>query len=162
VRQLPNLVRGVEPTLAAQIALLKDRLRNGIAESVRVTTVLEVFAALGLFLSVLSLYGLVSYSTARKGRESAIREALGAPPARLIWLAMRAGLQPLAIGCSLGFLSALILGNWLAAQLPRAQGIDPTRLCVVALTLGATGCLAILVPARRALSNSLPTALKVE
>ncbi|MGD9723774.1 MAG: ABC transporter permease [Pirellulales bacterium] len=112
-----------------------------------------LFAALGLLallLSVIGVYGVVSYSVARRKLEIGVRMALGGQPRDLIALLVRRGLRLVAIGGAVGVAAALGVTRFLAPLLSGASPVDPQVFIGVPLLLLAVAALAIYLPARKA------------
>ena len=129
-------------------------LREGLATSLSETRtfgyVVTAFAGLALVLSLLGLYGLVSYGVAQRNRELGIRLALGAPRAELINLILIRGMALSGVGLLLGLGLAVGIGRSLEGVL---YGVGATYLpALVASTavLFLAGLLAAWIPARRA------------
>jgi len=108
------------------------------------------FAGAALLLAALGIYGVVSYSVARRTNEIGIRAALGARPSDLRWMVVRQGLAPVSIGLLGGIAAALALGHFLSGLLFEIKSDDPTTIIFVALIILATAAAACLMPARRA------------
>lgn len=110
-QDVTNAVRDVLRDMAPNVALFNiDMLSNRVFQSVRlrrfIAWLLGVFAAIGLLLAALGLYGLLAYLVELRRREIAIRMALGAT----IWNVRRVfALHSLYIG-SVGLCSGLLLG----------------------------------------------------
>jgi len=160
--ELPQLVASVDPLLGVWTRRMDERMAGTLTQSVRISIVLGVFAALALLLASLGLYGLVSYSTTLKTREFGIRIALGSPLGALTWRVMRSGLIWLGLGSAVGLLAALGLGSALALALPGVRSFDPGVYALVALALGLSGALASFVPAWRTVRVSPASALRYE
>jgi putative ABC transport system permease protein len=113
-------------------------------------TVLAVSGLFGLLLSVVGLYGVVSYSAAQRMREIGIRCALGAERRDLLALLLRDAVLALAVavvlGVGLGFAAVRIVSSIVVA-LPR---LDAVTMIAVPLTLSAVILAACLRPVRRA------------
>jgi predicted permease len=113
-------------------------------------TVLAISGVFGLLLSVVGLYGVVSYSAAQRMREIGIRCALGAERRDLLALLLRDAVLALAVavvlGVGLGFAAVRIVSTMVVA-LPR---FDAATMIAVPLTLSAVILAACLRPARRA------------
>ena len=113
-------------------------------------TVLAVSGVFGLLLSVVGLYGVVSYSAAQRMREIGIRCALGAERRDVLRLLLRDAVLALAVavvlGVGFGFAALRIVSSMVVA-LPR---LDAVTMLTVPLTLSAVILAACLGPARRA------------
>jgi putative ABC transport system permease protein len=113
-------------------------------------TVLAASGLFGLLLSVVGLYGVVSYSAAQRMREIGIRYALGAERRDLLALLLRDAVLALAVavvlGVGLGFAAVRIVSTMVVA-LPR---LDAVTMIAVPLTLSAVILAACLRPVRRA------------
>jgi putative ABC transport system permease protein len=141
-------------------------LTRAIAESVgdqRLHTVLlGVFAAVGLALALLGVYGVVSYSVARRTQEIGVRMALGAGQARVLRMVLRQGLTLVACGAGIGVAGGLAAVRVIAGELYGVKATDPwTFLAGVALILFVGG-LACWVHARRAMRVDPMGALRYE
>lgn len=121
-----------------------------------------LFAGAALLLACLGIYGVVSYSVARRGQEMGVRVALGARPADLYALVLWQGLAPVVIGLVAGLLGALALGRALASLLFEVRPGDPVALIGTAVILLAVATAACWGPARRAVRANPVTALRVE
>jgi predicted permease len=119
-------------------------------------------AALVLALSALGLYGLVSWSVARRTREIGVRQALGASPREVVGLELRRGLRLALIGGGLGLAGGLAAALALRGELFGLHPLDPwTHLGGVALLL-AVSLAACWLPARRATRIVPSVALREE
>jgi len=113
-------------------------------------TVLALSGLFGLLLSVVGLYGVVSYSAAQRMREIGIRSALGAARRDLVALLLRDALFALVVAIGLGIvlgLSAVRVVSSFVVALPR---IDLVTLIAVPLLLGIVIVGACLRPVWRA------------
>jgi ABC-type antimicrobial peptide transport system permease subunit len=114
-------------------------------------------------LSLVGLYGSVSYAVGRRTREMGIRAALGASHSRIVWAALRDSVAVLACGAIVGIPLAVSAIRPLADLIP--DGVnpwDPAWFSVVTLMLLATGCAAAWIPARRAAHVDPSIALRQE
>jgi predicted permease len=103
---------------------------------------------LGLILSVVGVYGIISYSVSQRTQEIGIRMALGAQPGSILSLVLRQGFVIVGAGLVLGVLCALACGK-LVGKFLVISGSDPLTYCTISLTLTAIALLACYVPARR-------------
>jgi putative ABC transport system permease protein len=141
-------------------------LTKTIAESVgdqrMLTELLGTFAGIGLALALLGVYGVVSYSVARRTQEIGVRIALGAGRAGVLRMVLREGLALVALGALIGIAAALVAVRVIASQLYGVTSSDPWTFSGAAVLLLLVGCLACWVPARRAMRVDPIVALRYE
>ncbi|NKB89579.1 MAG: FtsX-like permease family protein [Acidobacteria bacterium] len=116
----------------------------------------------GLFLAALGLYGTVAFAVTRRGRELAIRQAVGALPGQVVSQVFRSGMLLAAVGLVLGIAVVVPLVALLRAEL---QGVAPVE--VLSLLVGVAVALAVTaaasyIPARRAVGITPVEALRAE
>jgi len=109
-----------------------------------------VFAGVSLALTVVGIYGVLSYSVAQRRREIGVRMALGARPDQILGQFVGMGLRLLGIGLPLGLLGAWLAGRALAAALFGVTAASPLVLCATAALLAAVAMPACLLPSQRA------------
>lgn len=110
----------------------------------------SVFAASGLLLMALGVYGMVSSSVARRRKEIAIRISLGAQRARVFWMVLRRALALGIAGAAIGIPLSLATSHSAQFVLYDTNWYDPFVLSTAAITLLTTVSLAAAVPARHA------------
>jgi predicted permease len=141
-------------------------LSKTIAESVgdqRMHTVLlAVFAGVGLALALLGVFGVVSYSVARRTQEIGVRMALGAGQATVLRMVLRQGLTLVACGAAIGVAGALAAVRVISSELYGVTATDPWTFFAGATLILIVGCLACWVPARRAMRVDPMVALRYE
>jgi putative ABC transport system permease protein len=122
-------------------ALIQERL---------VASLSAFFGALALLLAAIGLYGVMSYSVARRRNEIGIRMALGAAPDKVMRLVLANVALVTVVGLVAGMALAIGTGRFVDTLLFGLVANDMTMLVVAAVTLGAAAALAGYVPARRA------------
>jgi putative ABC transport system permease protein len=120
------------------------------------------FAAVALALAAIGIYGVMSYSVARRSTEIGIRMALGARSGDVLRLVMREAVGVVAIGASIGLAVALLLTRLMGALLYGVGAADPVTFAVVCAVLAMVALLATYVPARRAIRVDPLKALRAE
>jgi ABC-type antimicrobial peptide transport system permease subunit len=108
------------------------------------------FAALGLLLAAVGLYGVMSYTVASRTSEIGIRMALGAKPSGISRMVVGEALVLTAAGVVAGIAGALLLSRGLASLLYGLTPADPVTLWSVVLVMLLTGLAAAYFPGRRA------------
>jgi predicted permease len=103
----------------------------------------------GAFLAALGIYGLMTFTTARRSREIALRMALGATRRDAVMFVMKGGTALAAAGVSIGVPLA-ICGARVAASLVNIAGERTAAFAVSAVAMAAVALVAAYVPARRA------------
>jgi putative ABC transport system permease protein len=120
------------------------------------------FAALALILAAVGLYGLISYTTARRTHEIGIRIALGAQTGAVMKLVIGQGIKLALIGVLIGMGGALAVTQLMRSLLFGVSAIDPLTFVVVAVSLTLVALAACWIPARRATKVDPLVALKYE
>ncbi|HEV2197244.1 MAG TPA: ABC transporter permease [Candidatus Acidoferrum sp.] len=140
-------------------SLLSDWEYSGPRFSV---VLLAVFAALGLILAVVGVYGVVSNAVAQRTHEIGVRKALGAGSGDVLRLVFRFGARFILPGIAIGLAASIAAARLLASQLWHVSPHDPVALVSVVVLLLAVGFLACWVPARRAMRVDPIVALRYE
>jgi ABC-type antimicrobial peptide transport system permease subunit len=125
----------------------------------RLTT---LFGILALVLASVGLYGITSYSVARRTSEIGLRMALGADRGKVVQLVLRGAFLQIAIGLVVGIPVALLGGRFMASQLFGVRAWDPVSMGIAIVVLSAAAALAGFIPARRAASIEPMEALRIE
>lgn len=108
------------------------------------------FAALGVLLASLGIYGVVSYSVTRRRQEIGIRMALGATGPRVQLGILAGALRMAFVGVTLGTVGSLAAAQWIASLLYGTGPRDPATFAAIVLLLGLVALIASYIPARRA------------
>lgn len=122
---------------------------------------LGLFAATGLVLAIVGIYGVVAYSAAQRTKEMGIRRALGAQQPDIIRLVMTEGLNLAIAGAALGIGGALALTRVMKGLLYEISATDPATFIAVALLSMTVALMASYIPARRASRIEPTEALKL-
>jgi ABC-type antimicrobial peptide transport system permease subunit len=141
---------------------MKDVVDGSLGQRRFQLTLMGAFAACALLVASLGIYGVVSYSVARRRNEIGIRMALGAQRSEMLALVIRQGMTPVVLGLTAGVVLALFLGRAIRGLL---FGIQPTNLLTIAgvtAVLFVIGTVACFIPARRAAGTDAVAALRFE
>jgi putative ABC transport system permease protein len=156
-----SLVRTIDPALPiAQVSTLREALDDAIADRRFILGHVVGFALLALLLAAVGVYAVTSHVVRRRGHELAIRVALGARSAHLVWLAMREGVVVVVVGVFAGALLSIALTPQLREFLYEVKPRDWSTMLLVAAVLVPAVIAASYFPARRAARVDPITALK--
>jgi predicted permease len=144
-------VRTVDPYLPiTDVTPLGDVITASLARTRFYTTLLALFAGVGLLLAATGVFGVMSYAVSQRSQEMGIRLALGARPRSVVALVLSHSLRLTTVGLVGGLAGAVLLGRLLQQQLYAVTPVDPMTLSGVAIALALTALTASLGPARRA------------
>jgi predicted permease len=141
---------------------LRRTISQSIGDQRLYTVLLGIFAAIGVSLALLGIYGVISYSVNRRTQEIGVRVALGARPADVSRMVIRQGLALIATGTLIGLVAALAMTRYIAGQLYGVKPNDPATLLMAIVSILLVGGLACWTPARRAMRVDPMVALRYE
>jgi putative ABC transport system permease protein len=144
------------------VTTLRRTISESIGDQRLYTVLLGIFAAIGVSLALLGVYGIISYSVNRRTREIGVRVALGAQPADVLRMVIRQGLILIATGTVIGLAAALAMTRFIAGQLYGVRPNDPATLILAIVLILLVGGLACWTPARRAMRVDPMVALRYE
>ena len=108
------------------------------------------FAALGIVLAALGIYGVISYSVTQRTQEIGIRMALGATASEVQRSVIVKTLRLALVGIVAGAVASLVVSRAVAALLFNTRSNDPITFAAMVVLIGAVALLAGYIPARRA------------
>jgi putative ABC transport system permease protein len=126
------------------------------------TFVITMFAALGVTIAAVGLYGVLAYAIAQRTREFGIRIALGAQTSDVLGLVLRNGGLVTGAGLALGLAGSVVVSRFFASMLIDTPRLDPLSYAAVTVLLCAVALAACLIPARRATRVDPIVALRCE
>jgi putative ABC transport system permease protein len=141
----------LDPTLPlADVRLMEDVLSRAQARPRFLTLLLSLFSLIALAIATVGIYGVISYSVARRTKEFGLRMVLGAQGGDVLGLVMKQGATMVALGIVAGLVVAFALTRLMASLLFGITATDlPTFVGVTAI-LAAVALAACYAPARRA------------
>jgi putative ABC transport system permease protein len=164
---MTNALRSAMHELDAELPLanvltMREVLSDSVGSRRFQTLLAGVFATAALLLACLGIYGVISYSIARRTNEIGIRIALGAQASEVSILVLRQGVRPVCGGLLAGVAAALAAGQLIRGFLFGTEAHDPATIMAVVLLLLLVGAAACWAPARRASRIDPMTALRNE
>ena len=162
-QSLRAIVRSVDPTLPmSDLRTLDEQVDRSLNTEHMLATLSGSFSALALLLSLVGLYGVMSYVVTQRTREIGIRLALGARRWSAIWLVLRDALAMILWGIGIGLSLVWALGRLVESQLYDVESSDPTAIAIAVIVLCSAGLGAALLPAHRASGVNPTDALRAD
>jgi putative ABC transport system permease protein len=154
-RLLASIVRQqlneIDPSLPlADVRLMADVLMRAQARPRFLTLLLSLFSGVALAIATVGIYGVVSYSVARRAKEFGLRMVLGAQGGDVLGLVMKQGAGMVAVGIVAGLGTAFALTRLMASLLFGVTATDLPTFAGVPVVLFGVALAACYVPARRA------------
>jgi predicted permease len=148
--------------LSVSFGELETQISESFRQEKAVALLSSFFGGLALFLAVVGLYGVTSYTSAQRRNEIGIRMALGAQRNAVIWLVLRDVVVIISLGAALGLAIALGLARLIASLVYGLSPHDGRSFLFAALVLSIAGVLAGIFPAWRASRLDPSEALRCE
>jgi hypothetical protein len=155
-------VAHLEPNAPVEIEAL-SRDVDKLADRPRFeTALLGFFAACGLLMAIIGLYGVISYVATQRTQEIGVRMALGATRADILRLIAMEGIRLIVLGGVFGLGAALAAAQLLKSLTFHVAPRDPATYIAVVSLLGLVALAATLIPARVAMRTDPGEALRHE
>jgi len=140
----------------------QELVDNSILTERLVAKLSTFFGGLALLLAAIGLYGVMSYTVARRTAEIGLRMALGAQRTDVASLVLRDILRLIAIGSAVGILASVQLARYVESLIFGLKPHDPVTIALAVAVLGLIGLIAGYLPARRAARIDPILALRAE
>jgi predicted permease len=156
-------IAGVSPGLPIEgIDTVDAHVARSLAQDRTVVLLTFLFGGLALGLAGIGLFGVLSYTVARRRQEIGLRLALGAPRSRVLRSVVRDGLALVLFGIAAGLPFVFVGGTLIAGLIVGPSPHDWTPLAVAIIVLSGVGVLCSLHPALRASRVDPMVALRQE
>ena len=163
LREVQQAVWSVNASLpVASVRTMQEIYSRSLARTSFTLVMLAIGGAMALALSVIGIYGVISYSVSQRTREIGIRLALGAQRSKLSWMFVRSALVLTATGMAIGVCASSALMGLLRSLLFGISPLDPVTYVTVCLALASAALLASYLPARRAAAVDPAETLRAE
>ena len=150
-KSIAGVVQSMDPDLPMSFVRTMDQVMDATLSGRRFMAILfGGFAAVGLLLAAIGIYGVMSFAVAQRTHEIGLRMALGAGRAGVLALVLKEGLLLAGAGLVLGFFGAYIVGKAMHGLFLNVAPFDYSAFGLVAAALWLAGLLACLIPAHRA------------
>lgn len=162
-QSIRTIVHKADPALPIDYLRTLDEQVSRSLNTERMLAALSAsFGTLALLLSLVGLYGVMSFVVTQRTREIGIRMALGATWLAAVWLVLRDALMMIAMGISIAMPCVWALGRLVESQLYDIKPTDPATIAAATLILSLATLGATVVPARRASTVNPTEALRFE
>jgi putative ABC transport system permease protein len=156
-------IRALDPNVPLdKIYPLEQKVAEATISPRFTTLLVGLFAALGMALAGVGIYGVVSYAVTERGKEIGIRRALGAQTMWILWAVVRQGMTLTLLGLVIGLLIAVGATRLMTTLLFSVSATDPVTFASVSALLIAVALLACWLPAQRAAKVDPMIALRSE
>jgi predicted permease len=163
IQSIRTIVHDADPTLpVSSFRTLDEQVSRSLTTERMLAALSAGFGALALLLSLIGLYGVVSFTVTQRTREIGVRVALGATRRATIWLLVRDVLMMTIVGVAIALPSVWALGRVIESQLYDVKPTDPPTIVAATVLLCSTALIAALIPAGRALAVNPADALRLE
>ena len=150
------------PQIIIDFRTMETQIRDSLLRERLMATLSGFFGFLAVLLAIVGLYGVISYTVARRTNEIGIRVALGAQRIDVVGMIMREAVALLILGVALGVALALVVARTATSLLYGLKPHDPLTLALAVLALAIVAALASFLPARRAAQLDPMVALREE
>jgi putative ABC transport system permease protein len=150
------------PEAVIDFSMLQTQIRDSLLRERLMATLSGFFGFLAVVLATIGLYGVISYTVARRTNEIGIRVALGAQRTDVVGMIVREAGTMLLIGLAVGALLTLALARTAASMLYGLKPHDPVTLALAAAALTVVAAAAAFLPAHRAAGLDPMAALREE
>jgi macrolide transport system ATP-binding/permease protein len=163
IASLRRDIQELEPNLpVSRIETMTQTIGTSLYAARMGAWLLAGFGGLALLLAAIGIYGMLSFSIARRTREMGIRLALGAAARQVFLSVVRDGMTLVGVGTVIGLIGGFVVARSLAGFLYGVPTSDPATFAGTATVLIAVALVACIVPARRAMRVNPITALRYD
>jgi predicted permease len=163
VAVLRREIQALEPDLpVSRVETMTQTVGTSLYAARMAAWLLAGFGGLALLLAAIGIYGVLSFSIARRTREMGIRLALGAAAQQVFLAVVRDGMTLVGVGAGLGAIAGFGAARSLAGFLYGVPTSDPATFIGAATILIAVALVACIIPARRAMRVNPITALRYD
>jgi predicted permease len=162
-QSIRSIVHHADPALPiTYLRTVNEQVSRALNTERLLATLTGTFGALALLLSMVGLYGVMSFVVTQRTREIGIRMALGAPRASAMWFVLRDAMVMTAAGTAVALACVGVLGRLVESQLFGIRPTDPLTIAATTLIQAAAALGAALIPAYAASALDPTDALRPE
>jgi putative ABC transport system permease protein len=145
-----------------KIRTVEFLVNRSVADRKFLMALMGIFASIALLLTMVGLYGVISYLVNQRTQEIGIRMALGAQVGQILRMVLKQGMFLVLTGVALGLVASWLLTRLIVRLLYEVSATDPVTFITISLLLIVVALLACYLPARRATKVNPLEALRYE
>jgi len=134
----------------ASVKTMQQTYGQSLARTSFTLAMLAIAGFMALALSIIGIYGVISYAVSQRRREIGIRLALGAQKNELRWMFVHSALRLTSVGTAVGLIAAAALTQLIRTLLFGVSPLDPVTFIAVPIVIAVSAVLASYLPACRA------------
>jgi predicted permease len=162
-QSIRSIVHDADPALPiTNFRTVNEQVNRSLNTERILATLSGAFGALALLLSLVGLYGVMSFVVTQRTREIGLRIALGASGSSALWLVLRDAMAMVAAGAAIALPCVAVLGRLVESQLFGVRATDPLTITGTTLLLAAAALGAALIPAYGAATVNPSDALRAQ
>jgi len=162
-KAVQEALRGLDPDVSVlSMRTMDEHVRYALYGDRLMVQLVGSMGLLGLLLAAIGLFGVISYSVARRTREIGVRIAIGANPSDVVRMVLARASLVACAGIAVGVVVALAAARVLASAVYGVSVRDPLTYAAATATMVVVGLIAAAVPARRAAAVDPLRALRAE
>jgi putative ABC transport system permease protein len=157
------VLRELDPEVPlSSVATIDDLVAQSLERPQSLSMLVASFALVALVLSIVGIYGVMTYYVQQHSKEISIRLALGGTPGEVLRLILGQGMKVVSIGVVVGVFTALGVTRLMASLLFGVGAADTVTFVGASALLLTVAWLACLVPARRGVKAQPAAVLRNE
>jgi ABC-type antimicrobial peptide transport system permease subunit len=133
------------------VRTLEEQVERSLITERMIATLSSAFGSVATLLALIGLYGVMTFTVARRAREIGIRISLGAQGRNVLRMMMGEVVLVMLSGIAIAIPAYTVLARFIRSQLYGIEPGDPIHIAAAALFLLLIGLIAGYIPARRAL-----------